>query len=429
MEQSINPISSLSGTIEVPGDKSISHRAIMLGSIAEGETLIEGFLNGEDCLSTIEVFRQLGVNIERLKETTYVVKGNGSLYLSKPKKTLYVGNSGTTIRLVSGLLIGQEFSSTITGDESIVKRPMGRIIEPLRLMGANIDGSKDGKYAPISIKGIKINGIDYQSPIASAQVKSSILLAGLLAYGKTIITEPYLSRDHSEKMLMQFGADIHVNNNSVTLNPGKKLQGQHIIVPGDFSSAAFFIAAALIVPNSNIIIKNVGINKTRIGFLEAVKEMNGNVTIDNYRLSGYEPVADIIVKSSELKGISISGEWIPKLIDELPLLAVVASQADGITEVSGAQELRVKETDRISTIVSEMKKVGVNIEERDDGFSINGKQSIVGGRVTSQGDHRIGMAMAIAGLIAKNTITIEKTEAINISYPTFFEDLSSIINN
>lgn len=429
MEQSIHSISSISGTIEVPGDKSISHRAVILGSIAEGKTLIEGFLNGEDCLSTINIFRQLGVDIIQVKENSYVIHGKGLLHLKKPEDTLYVGNSGTTIRLVTGLLAGQSFSSVITGDESIIQRPMGRIIEPLRLMGADIDGRERGKYAPITIKGTTLKGINYNSPIASAQVKSALLLAGLLADNKTTITEPYLSRDHSEKMLKQFGADICTENNCITLTPGLKLHGQNVVVPGDFSSAAFFIAAALIVPNSNLIIKNVGINKTRIGFLEAIQEMNGYVKVDNIRNYGNEPVADIIVKSSDLRSITISGKWIPKLIDELPLLALIASQAEGTTEVRNAEELRVKETDRISTIVSEMKKVGVKIDELEDGFLITGKQIIEGGRVNSHGDHRIGMAMAIAGLIAKEEITIERAEAISISFPNFFNDLSKIINN
>jgi len=369
MEQIVQPISSISGSIEVPGDKSISHRAIMIGSIAEGITQVDGFLNGEDCLSTIRVFKQLGIEIIKIGENSYTIKGQGLYKLNEPKDILYVGNSGTTIRLLTGILAGQSFHSILTGDNSIIERPMKRVIEPLNLMGANINGRDNGKYAPIAIKGTQLKGINYDSPIASAQVKSALLFAGLFASSKTTITEPYKSRDHSEKMLAHFGAKLDIKNNEVTIHPSTSLNGQKIKVPGDFSSAAFFIAAALIVPNSKIRINNVGINSTRIGFLEAVQLMNGNIKIENIRYFGEEPVGDILAETSELKAIALSGEWIPKLIDELPLLAVIASQAEGISKVTDAKELRVKETDRISTIASEMRKVGVEIEELEDGFS------------------------------------------------------------
>lgn len=426
MKQTVEPASTISGTILVPGDKSISHRAIMIGSIAHGTTQIEGFLNGEDCLSTVRVFRQLGVEIERTGETAFTVKGRRPYGLQEPKGILDVGNSGTTIRLMSGILSGQLFHSVVTGDDSIIKRPMRRIIEPLKLMGAKIDGREDARFAPISIRGSKLKGINFRSTVASAQVKSAILLAGLFAENKTTVTEPFQSRDHSEKMLKQFGAKIEIEENSVTIWPTTSLEGQNVIIPGDFSSAAFFIAAALIVPNSKLVIKNVGINPTRIGFLEAVKAMKGKVELVDYRHYGEEPVADLLIESSSLKGINISKEWIPKIIDELPLLAVIASQAEGMTKVTDANELRVKETDRIKTIVSELRKVGVNIEELVDGFIILGKQEILGGIVSTHGDHRIGMAMAIAGLIAKDPISIENTEAIGISYPNFFKDLEKI---
>ncbi len=427
MEQIVQPISSISGSIEVPGDKSISHRAIMIGSIAEGITQVDGFLNGEDCLSTIRVFKQLGIEIIKIGENSYTIKGQGLYKLNEPKDILYVGNSGTTIRLLTGILAGQSFHSILTGDNSIIERPMKRVIEPLNLMGANINGRDNGKYAPIAIKGTQLKGINYDSPIASAQVKSALLFAGLYANSKTTITEPYKSRDHSEKMLEQFGAKLDYEDNNVTIYPKAELIGQHIKIPGDFSSAAFFIAAALIIPNSTLRINNVGINPTRIGFLEALQLMNGNIVLENARFFGKEQVADIIVETSELRGITISGEWIPKLIDELPLLAVIASQAEGETKVTDARELRVKETDRIKTIVSELGKVGVEVEEFEDGFSISGKQVIKGGRVTSHGDHRIGMAMAIAGLVAKNQIIIELSDAISVSYPNFFIDLKKII--
>jgi len=426
MKHTVEPISSVVGAIKVPGDKSISHRAVMLGSLAVGTTYIHGFLNGEDCLSTIRVFKQLGVEIDQIGETSYTVYGKGLYGLRESNQVLDVGNSGTTIRLISGILAGQSFYSVVTGDDSIVRRPMKRIIEPLRQMGANIDGREGGKFAPLTIRGSRLKGIDYPSPIASAQVKSALLFAGMYAEGETTVYEPYLSRDHSEKMLLQFGAKLEIEDNGVTIWPEPKLEGQEIMVPADFSSAAFFIAAALIVPNSSLRIRDVGINPTRIGFLEAVQKMGGKVTIEKLRYDGQEPVADLLVMSSDLQGITISGEWIPKIIDELPLLAVIASQANGITKVTDAQELRVKETDRITTIVSELRKVGVEIDELEDGFVIEGKQQIKGGVISTHGDHRIGMALAIAGLIAEHSITIDQAEAIKISYPKFFEDISKI---
>lgn len=426
MERSVEPISMINGVLQVPGDKSISHRAVMLGSLANGKTTIDGFLNGEDCLSTIRIFRQLGVEINQIGETSYEVLGKGLHQLQEPKQVLDVGNSGTTIRLTAGILSGQPFHSILTGDDSITRRPMKRVVDPLKMMGAQIDGRELAKFAPLAVRGKKLKGIVYHSPIASAQVKSALLFAGLFAEGETTFTEPYLSRDHSEKMLLQFGAELHIHHHSVTIKPEPQLSPQKISVPGDFSSAAFFIAAALIVPNSRLRLNNIGVNSTRTGFLEAVKAMGGKIEIVDLRHYGYEPVADLIIETSSLKGIEISGEWIPKIIDELPLLAIIATQAEGTTIVKDAQELRVKETDRIATIASELRKAGVEIEELEDGFVITGKQKIHGGMVSTHGDHRIGMAMAIAGLIAKKSVTIQNSEAINISYPDFFNDLSKI---
>ncbi|MFV9510679.1 3-phosphoshikimate 1-carboxyvinyltransferase [Tepidibacillus sp. LV47] len=424
--KTVHSISSLSGSIQVPGDKSISHRAVMLAAIAEGITEINGFLNGEDCLHTIKVFKQLGVEIEQTGETAYKVKGNGLYSLKEPKDVLYVGNSGTTIRLTSGILAGQPFYSVLTGDQSIIRRPMKRVIEPLRKMGAFIDGKENGRFAPITIRGGSLHGISYESPIASAQVKSAILLAGLYADTQTTFIEPYRSRDHSEKLLAQFGAKLEIKGRQVTIFPKPRLEAQSIQIPGDFSSAAFFIAAALIVPNSRIEIRNVGLNETRIGFLEIVKKMNGKVEITDQRFFGQEVVGDLIIESSSLHGIEISGEMIPRLIDELPLLAVLASQAEGTTKVTDAKELRVKETDRIETISTALRNVGVEIEELEDGFIIKGKQKIRGGVISTKGDHRIGMAMAIAGLIAVTPIIIHQSEAIHVSYPQFFEDLKQL---
>ena len=429
MKQTVESVSAIGGTMEVPGDKSISHRSVMIGSIAKGITKFEGFLNADDCLSTINVFRHLGVKIDKVGEHSYLVNGKGLKGLKEPDTILDVGNSGTTIRLISGILAGHHFHSILTGDNSIRRRPMGRIVEPLTMMGADIDGRDYGKYAPLSIRGTDLKGIAYKSPVASAQIKSAILFAGLFADRETTVEEPYLSRNHSEKMLSHFGARLKVDKNSVTIWPKPNLEGQQINVPGDFSSAAFFIAAALIVPTSRLVIKNVGINPTRIGFLEAVKSMNGKVEVINSYYYGEEPTADILIEASQLSGINISGEWIPKIIDELPLLAVIASQAEGVTKVTDAGELRVKETDRIKTVTGELRKVGVEIEELEDGFIIQGKQKIGGGTVSTHGDHRIGMAMAIAGLIAKEKIEIEDTEAINISYPNFFKDLNKITKN
>lgn len=426
MKQKVNPVSSISGTITVPGDKSISHRAIMTGSIAKGTTKIEGLLTGEDCLSTVRVFKQLGVDIERTGETSFTVQGEGLRGLKEPTDILDVGNSGTTIRLISGILAGQAFNSILTGDSSIRNRPMGRVIEPLTLMKGKIYGRDNNRFAPIFIKGSDLTGISYNSPISSAQIKSAILYAGLYVEGETKVVEPILSRDHSEKMLLQFGASINVVDNVVTIKSGKELEGQNIKVPGDFSSAAFMIAAALLVPNSSLVIEGVGLNETRIGFLEAVRAMNGKIEIINLRKYGEEPVGDLFIETSSLIGIDITEEWIPKLIDELPLLAVLATQAEGVTRVTGAKELRVKETDRIATISSELRKLGVKVEELEDGFIITGKQKISGGIVDTHGDHRIGMSMAVAGLIAQDYIIIENSGAINISYPNFFEDLSKI---
>jgi len=426
MKQKINSVSSISGTISVPGDKSISHRAIMTASIAKGTTKIEGLLTGEDCLSTVRVFKQLGVDIERTAESTFIVHGKGLYGLKEPNDVLDVGNSGTTIRLTSGILAGQLFNSILTGDSSIRSRPMGRVIQPLTLMNGKIYGRDNNRYAPIFINGTKLAGINYNSLISSAQVKSAILYAGLYADGETKVIEPILSRDHSEKMLLQFGAAINAVGNEITIKSGTELEGQDIKVPSDISSAAFLIAAALLVPNSRLVIEGVGLNETRTGFIDAIKAMNGKIEIINPRTYGEEPVGDLLIETSSLTGIDITEEWIPKLIDELPLLAVLATQAEGVTKVTGAKELRVKETDRIATISSELRKLGVKVEELEDGFIITGKQNISGGIVDTHGDHRIGMAMAIAGLIANDNVIIENSGAISISYPQFFEDLAKI---
>lgn len=408
---------ALKGNIEIPADKSISHRAIMFSSIANGKSTIKNFSNGADCLSTVNIFKQLGINIEFINKDTLTIEGGK---IQQACNDLNCGNSGTTMRLVSGILAGQSFNSRLTGDASLSKRPMRRIIEPLSLMGAEIE-SENG-HAPLYIKGHKLVGINYNSKLSSAQVKSAILLAGLNATGETKYTEPYLSRNHSELMLKFLGANIECNNKSVIIKPSS-LEAKNIEIVGDISSAAFFIVAGLIVKDSNFVIKNVGINPTRIGILDIVKRMNGNINILNKNTKSGEDVADIQVQySNHLKGCEIFGQDIPKLIDELPIIAVLASQAEGETIVKNAEDLRNKEADRISCLVKELKKIGVNIEETEDGFIIQGKTTLLGGsELETYHDHRLAMSFYIAGLICENEIAINGFEWTNISFPNFEE--------
>ena len=411
----------------VPGDKSISHRSLMLAGIANGQSRISGLLEGEDCLSTLKIMKKLGVDITRDDSGSYLVEGNGLDGLKEPDDTLDCGNSGTTMRLLSGLLAGRPFYSVLAGDNSLNSRPMDRIITPLTKMGANI-WSRNNGLAPLSIKGGNLTSINYDSPVASAQVKSSILLAGLSAEGITYVNEPAQSRDHTEKMLKASGVDIEVDGNTIKLNSSDKINIDplDIKIPGDISSAAFIIAAGLITENSKIIIKDVGINKTRTGILDALEMMGADLTIKNKRTSSGEPLADIEVTSSNLKAVKISGDIVPRLIDEIPLLALLATQADGETIIKDAEELRVKETDRIKAISSELRKLGAEIEEYPDGMKIKGNTNLKGGiEVDSFGDHRIGMTMAIAGLIASDGIIVNNSESINISFP----DFEKLINN
>ncbi len=425
MKIKIEPARRVNGRITVPGDKSISHRAIMLGSIAKGKSSVSGFLNGADCLNTIKIFRQLGVEIQQVDSTSYTVMGKGK-ELTMPKvAVLDVGNSGTTIRLTTGILAGQCFNSILSGDASIIERPMNRIIDPLSQMGAHIM-SEQG-YAPLKISSSSLQGIDYKNPIASAQVKSAILLAGLYADGSTNVTEPWRSRDHTEKLLSFYGADIKVCGKKITVNPTGELLGQELLIPGDFSSAAYFVVAALLLPGSELLIENVGVNPTRTGLLDVIKRMGGDIELLNQRYFGEEEVADILIRGSELVATEISGQLIPRLIDELPLVALLASQAHGESKVSDAAELRVKETDRIETIASELAKLGIQLVTKPDGFSLVGKQAIKSGSVFSHGDHRIAMTLAVAGLLAPAGVEIAGAEAIKISYPEFFVDLAKIV--
>lgn len=367
----ITPIKGLQGTINVAPDKSISHRAIMLASIAKGKSLVNNFLMGDDCLSTIDCFQKMGVPIE-IKEDSVYIEGRGLYGLKAPVQLLYTGNSGTTTRLLCGLLAPQRFFSTLDGDASIRKRPMKRIIEPLMKMGAKISGT-NGDYTPITIEGTELNGIDYTLPVASAQLKSALILAGLYAQGKTTIIEPKISRNHTELMVNGFGGEITVENNEITVNPAVELLGQEIIIPGDISSAAFFIVAALIIPNSEIRIKNVGLNETRTGIIDVLREMGAFIAIENLR-DEIEPSGDLIVKTSSLHGVEIGGKLIPRLIDEIPALAVAAAFAEGITIIKDAEELKVKESNRIDAMETELKKAGVEVKSTIDGLVIQGEE-------------------------------------------------------
>ena len=413
----------IKGRLRVPGDKSISHRAVMFGSISKGITRITGFLNGADCISTISIFKKMGIDIE-INGTSVIVKGNGLHGLKRPDSILDCGNSGTTTRLVSGILSAQNFTSILTGDKSIQKRPMNRIINPLSLMGANIESNVG--FAPLTITGSSLHGIEYNSPVASAQVKSAILLAGLYADSKTTVTEPAKSRDHTELMLRKFGADLTTNKTAVTINPAKELFACDIDVPSDISSAAFFMAAAILVPGSELILENVGINPTRDGIIKVLKSMGADIEIISSS-NTFEPVADIKVCYSKLHSTTIEGELIPTLIDELPLLAAVATMAEGKTIIKDAQELKVKESNRIKVMCEELSKLGVKGLETDDGMEIIGTDRLSGNiTIDTHDDHRIAMTFAILGLISDGEIKLNNSKCVEISYPEFFIDLKKV---
>ncbi|MGM7721929.1 3-phosphoshikimate 1-carboxyvinyltransferase [Metabacillus sp. Hm71] len=421
----LSKVTSLAGTIEVPGDKSISHRAVMFGAMANGKTEIKNFLMGADCLSTVSCFRKMGVSID-IQEGLVTVEGKGLEGLKEPSEILDVGNSGTTTRLMMGILAGANFHSCIIGDESIARRPMSRVTKPLRMMGAKIDGREDGQYTPLAIRGTSLKGIHYESPVASAQVKSAVLLAGLQTnLEETTVTEPHKSRDHTERMLRAFGVEVNEDERSATVKGGQRLKATNIFVPGDISSAAFFLVAGAIVPNSEILLKNVGINPTRTGILDVLKMMGATIEIIPQQDQTFEPIADILIKTSTLKGTTISGDLIPKLIDEIPVIALLATQAEGETIIKDASELKVKETNRIDTVVGELSKIGATIKATDDGMVITGKTKLTGNAaVSSHGDHRIGMMLAIASCITDEPIELHDSNAIGVSYPSFFEHLS-----
>lgn len=427
----VTPADGLKGAIKVPGDKSISHRSIILGSIADGVTEVDGFLEGEDNLSTLCAFRAMGVGIERLRGFKLRIKGAGLNGLKEPEDVIDAGNSGTTARLLTGLLSAQPFFSVITGDASLRKRPMKRVVDPLLRMGACIWGRRDASLLPLAISGKVLSGLNYSMPVASAQVKSAILLAGLYAQGETTVHEPEKSRDHTERMLSVFGADIRGEGNSVTVRPGRGLKGVRLTVPGDISSAAFFMVGAMITPRSRLVIKNVGVNPTRTGIINILKKMGGAIETVNPREVSGEPVADIVVKSSPLSSVEITGSDLVPAIDEFPVICVAAAFAEGTTTISGARELRVKESDRIAVMADSLNRLGIRRAEKEDGIVIEGtkgRRSRKKGKaaIDSRGDHRIAMAMAVAGLMTEQGIEIKGANAVDVSFPGFFSLLDRV---
>lgn len=419
----IKKMKSVRGEITVPGDKSISHRAVMLGSLADGTTHISGFLKGADCLSTIDCFRSMGIDIE-IDGDNITVYGKGLHGLKKPEKMLYTGNSGTTTRLLCGILSGQPFDTDITGDASICKRPMGRVTKPLSLMGANIEN----EYCPLHIHGSRLHGMEYNMTVASAQVKTALILAGLYAEGETVIHEIEKSRDHTELMLSAMGADIEVDGLTIRVGKTNSLKAQDILVPGDISSAAFFIVLGAIMPDSEIVIKNVGVNPTRTGIIDVMQAMGADMELINERTAAGEPVADIVIRSSKLRGTEIGGAIIPRLIDELPIIATAAVFAEGKTVIRDAQELKVKETNRIRAVVDEFTKCGIDIEETDDGMIITGGRVIHGADFKTYGDHRMAMSLAILAQLAEGSSTLDDSGCVDVSYPGFFKDFYELEN-
>ncbi len=416
----------ITGDVALPGDKSISHRAAIFGAIAEGQTTISNFLMGEDCLSTLSCLKALGADVS-FSDKNVVINGKGWDGLQRSENTLFVGNSGTTIRLLSGLLSGQPFTSVLDGDSSIRKRPMDRVTIPLAQMGAAFDLT-DQLYAPLSIEGGSLQGITYNSPVASAQVKSAVLLAGLQASGKTVYTEPHLSRDHTERMISAFGGEIEREEERIVLKGKQLLKGQDIEVPGDFSSAAFLIAAAAITPGSKLHLKNVGINPTRTGFLDILQKMGADITLHNQRQLNGEPVSDLTIHYAPLSSVTIEGGAVPKMIDEFPIFSLLASHASGQTIIKDAGELKVKETNRIAIVVKELSEMGADITETSDGMIIQGDPERVlrGGNVNSHHDHRIAMMLTVASQLAENPVHVKDSECMNISFPGFIELFKSV---
>ncbi|OZU90118.1 3-phosphoshikimate 1-carboxyvinyltransferase [Virgibacillus indicus] len=415
----------LKGEIEVPGDKSISHRAVIFGSLAKGTTKVTHFLDGEDCMRTVNAFKKMGVSIEK-QGLTLTINGNGIEALTEPIEPLYFGNSGTTARLMLGLLSGLPLFTTIYGDPSLSKRPMDRVGIPLSIMGASFDGREGGSLLPLSIRGKTLNGINYTLPVKSAQVKSAILLAGLHADGETKVTENTPTRNHTENMLKAFGADLTTDGHTITVTNKNTLSAADVYVPGDISSAAFFLAAAAIIPGSKLTLKNVGLNETRTGIIDVLRAMNADIQIHNEQSGGGELFGDITIAHRKLRSTTIEGEIIPSLIDEIPIIALIATQAEGTTIIRDAEELKVKETDRIAAAADLLSTLGASVEPTDDGMIIHGKTDLTGGKVASYNDHRIAMSAVIASLIAKDEVLLDDVSSIAISYPGFFDDLAEI---
>lgn len=420
----ITPAVRIGGVVSVPGDKAISHRLAMMGAIAEGTTVIWNFAESADCQSTLECLRRLGVLI-RCDGPTVTIEGRGLHGLQKPSQELDAGNSGTTVRFMSGLVAGFPFESTFIGDESLSRRPMKRVIDPLRRFGATIE-ARDGNYLPMTVKGGALQPVDFTLPIASAQVKSAVLLAGLYARGTTKVHEPVPSRNHTEIALAEFGARIRISGNTIELEGGHTLRGKEFSVPGDMSSAAFFIVAALAVPNSKLRLTNVGLNPTRSGLISLLQELQAKITIAQMAVTGGEPIGDVIVESSEIAGMEIGGNWIPNVIDEIPVLAVLGTRTEKGIRIRDAAELRVKESDRIHAVATNLRALGAEVEEYPDGLFVPGRQALRGGVVDSFGDHRIAMAFAVAGLFAEEPVTIKNPACAAISFPSFFEWLDRV---
>jgi len=422
------PVKRLCGELNLPGDKSISHRAVMVGSIAQGSTRIRNFANSQDCLRTVEAFRHMGIDIATAgNEVT--VTGKGLRGLKKPESALYLGNSGTTMRLILGILAGQSFECELTGDESLSKRPMSRVTHPLRSMGARIEGRGDAEFAPLAIKGGKLKAISYKTPVPSAQIKSSILFAGLYADGTTAVKEKAKSRDHTERMLKLFGADLKVDGLSVSVKGPALLEAREIAVPADLSSASFFAVAAALLKGSSVIIKKALYNPTRTGIIEILKKMGADIKISNEDKEAFEPVCDITVKSGALKAIEIGPDIIPSVIDEIPIIMVAAALARGRTVIRGAGELRVKETDRINSMTTNLKRMKANIEVEGDNIAIEGAKKLHGAELESFGDHRTAMSMIIAALTAEGNSTISDVGCVDTSFPAFFDALKTLTRN
>ena len=420
-------ITHLNGSIRVPGDKSISHRSIIFGSLAEGKTKVYDILRGEDVLSTMQVFRDLGVEIED-KEGVVTIQGVGMDGLKAPQNALDMGNSGTSIRLISGVLAGADFEVEMFGDDSLSKRPMDRVTLPLKKMGVTISGQTARDLPPLHLKGTKnLRPIHYELPIASAQVKSALIFAALQAQGQSVIVEKECTRNHTEDMLRQFGGHISVDGKKITVQAPQKLSGQKVVVPGDIPSAAFWLVAGLIVPNSHVVLKNVGINETRTGIIDVIRAMGGKLEMTD--IDSVAKSATLTVETSDLKGTEIGGALIPRLIDELPIIALLATQAEGVTTIKDAEELKVKETDRIQVVADSLNSMGAEITPTEDGMIIKGQSTLHGARVNTFGDHRIGMMTAIAALlVADGEVELDRAEAINTSYPSFFDDLETLIH-